>query len=112
VDFVVLDVGRDVVDELSEESNLGQLVEGNEPQTGEGVALGSWRWASVGKTAMRLLLDCSYLCRGGVGETVAKRKGERCSGGDSRKVCEANQRGRGDVRKHYDFLVDSSKEEM
>ena len=49
---VALDLFGYVVDELGEEGDLGEFVEGDELQAGQGVTVDSIRWRAVGKAAL------------------------------------------------------------
>lgn len=62
----------DVLEQLGEEGDLGELVEGDEAQRGERVWLDRWRWWAVGQSASGGLLDSKGLGRGWVREVVAE----------------------------------------
>jgi len=59
------DVVLDVLEELEEEGNLEQLIEGDQPQRGQGISLWRWRgsgfWVGRGDGTMCLGLDGSQL---------------------------------------------------
>ena len=75
-DAVARHIVCDVVDEIGEEGDLEQLVEGNELKAGQGVCCdGSWRW-TIGQSSLGSDLDGGQLRRwiGDVGETVGQRE--------------------------------------
>ncbi len=88
--MVALDLVGDVVDELGEEGDLGEFVEGDEPETCLGV-VGDASWGrAIGEAAVRGLLDVGERI-GGVGYGgKAVGQGElEGSGGDEREAREA-----------------------
>ena len=61
VENISINVVRDVGQEFRIESNLKQLVEGDELQACQGVILYSWWWRSIGKAAVCLSLNGQQL---------------------------------------------------
>lgn len=73
LDFVSGDAIGDVLDELSVESNLENLIESNESQGCQSVWLDCYRWFAIWNTSMSLSLNCLDLICSGSWKVVAKR---------------------------------------
>jgi len=98
--------GLDQLEELEEEGDLPELIEGDQSQRGEGISLRRCWGSRVarGDGAMCLGLDGSQLSCCRRGEVVAQRiiaEGEGWRSGNERKAREADYRER-DLGEHFD----------
>ena len=92
--FETPSIVSDVVEELTEESDLKDFVEGNQAEIDYAFVANGTGSAAIWKSAMGLLLDIGDGCRTGVGEAIAKRELElRAVVGAGSKGSASNKRG-------------------